>query len=791
MVKVQTARWRASVGYTDLMVQAWWESPTRYFSKELVNDMEEYMEYAIGTVSGYGLYQDGKDHTVGVNLWGIGFDELNRIAEVRLTAQADLYPFAGKKIIISSYTANRYDLTVGDSIPLLINGTKQKFMICGIAQKEGAFIADGDISVCGVVPTDTIRSLCNVRGKIDCLYLKLKNPANKAQLQRILERRYDLYQVREPFTEAEIRTQNNKVKMPFLALTIILSFMSIYIINSTFKVITFERLPDIGAFRSIGAGKYRISGMLLLESLFYGSAGGMAGCLLGVCILYLMSIFTMPVGDGGYRAAISFEPKQLIFTFAAAVLLCLVSSIRPILRVNKIPVKDIILNMVENRKRSRLLRVFAGISVMGFGVFAPILVKGDYSVYINAVCIAAIIAGLVLLIPFLAKIIIRLIDPVYTVLFGNIGGIAVKNLRDNRSMNGSVSLLAIGISCVLFVNTLSFSTFQEIENYYDRNTYEIYMSAKGADNRFLQDIRTTPGVKEVTKVLGLGGIELVNEGDAIGLTQGVDTNNYLSYNNLSMPGDREELLNLLDKGRGILLTNRLRDRFGLKAGDKLQLRAWGKSRVYTVAGFFRSIENSGDYALMSEKYMRLDMGWRDGFYSVLMIKTDEDPDKVVESLKAKFVRQQPYIKTVRNMKLENILYNEQIYLIARGFSIITMLAGILGIFNNLAIYFIQRRRHLAMYRSAGMSRVQLVSMLFIEALTTGLIGSLAGITAGVLMILSGEGLLKSLEIEINTHYSGTQLILSLILGIVISVIASVWPALKSSRLNLMEAIKYE
>jgi putative ABC transport system permease protein len=96
-----------------------------------------------------------------------------------------------------------------------------------------------------------------------------------------------------------------------------------------------------------------------------------------------------------------------------------------------------------------------------------------------------------------------------------------------------------------------------------------------------------------------------------------------------------------------------------------------------------------------------------------------------------------------------------------------------------------------MYRSVGMSKLQTIKMIFVEALTMGLIGSVSGVLSGMLMIISGAGLLRSLEMETKIHYSAEQLILCMIFGIIISVIASIWPALKSSKLNLMEAIKYE
>lgn len=790
MVKVQTERWRASVGYTDILVQAWWESPSSYFNEENISDAQDYFEYAVGTVSGYGLYHYGNDKKQGFNLYGIDYNELNKMTKVNLLEGSEVAPFGGMKIIISKYTANKYKLGVGDSIPLDINGARHKFLVCGVAQSMGPFIADGE-TVCGVVPPDTIRSLYNVRGKIDTLLLKLKNPANKQQMMQILARRYPKYNVKEPFTEQEIRSQNNKIKMPFMALTIILSFMSIYIISSTFRVIIFERMPDIGTFRSIGAEKKRINKMLVLESLIYGSAGGILGCLLGIVVLYFMSKFTMPSLEEGYKATIAFQPSQLLFSFLMSVLLSLISSIKPIHRVNKIPIKDIILNTVGGFKNNKLLTAIAGFMLMGFGTFAPILIKGKYSVYINTICIVAVIAAVVMIIPFITKGIIKILERIYAVSFGNIGSIAVKNLRENRSINGSISLLAIGISCVLFVNTLSYSTLKELVNYYDNNNFEIIMSAKNADKEYLQAIRATEGVKEVSKIMGTGGIDIMNKGDTIGYIEGVDTEDILQFRNLQLSGDREQIVDMLGKGRGILVTNRLKERFNLSLGDDLNLREWGKLSTFKVIGFFESIENSGDYAIISEKYMKLNKWWDDNYYSTLLIKTEGNPEAVVKNLKTRFAKQQPFVQTMEEMKRTNILYNEQIFLIAKGFSVITMLAGILGIFNNLIINFIQRKRFLAIYRSIGMSKAQLIKMILIEAFTMGVIGSIAGVASGIIMILSGAGLLESLEMEMTIHYSAVQLTLCLVLGIIISIIASIWPALKSSKLNLMEAIKYE
>jgi len=61
--------------------------------------------------------------------------------------------------------------------------------------------------------------------------------------------------------------------------------MSIFIIYSSYKVITLGRLPIIGTFRSFGATKKAVASILLLESLFYGCMGGLIDIPVGILVL--------------------------------------------------------------------------------------------------------------------------------------------------------------------------------------------------------------------------------------------------------------------------------------------------------------------------------------------------------------------------------------------------------------------------------------------------------------------------------------------------------------------------
>jgi len=97
-----------------------------------------------------------------------------------------------------------------------------------------------------------------------------------------------------------------------------------------------------------------------------------------------------------------------------------------------------------------------------------------------------------------------------------------------------------------------------------------------------------------------------------------------------------------------------------------------------------------------------------------------------------------------------------------------------------------------MYRSLGMSKSQNIKVLFIESLTGGVIGGVTGILSSILLInIIPYIAYSSSNFLIPMHYSVKTFAIAFILGIIVMIIASIGPASKSSKLNIIEAIKYE
>ncbi|MCX7711021.1 MAG: FtsX-like permease family protein [Clostridia bacterium] len=790
MVKMFEDRMRNYYGNADILIFSNQKSPSSFFTDGEAQKFKDKLQYIIGETQSSGSYTFNRNETLTISLRGSSLEDYQQMNPVYFAGEKDLYPFEGKKLILSKNTVEKYKFKLGDTIDLQINNSKHRFTLSGIAEPTGLFTDDG-MNTFGIVPFDALNSIYSAHGRSNLLSIKVKNPEEKLKMIAELSKVYERYTVKEPISKEELKQQTQGMTTSFLLMAFIVTIMSIFIIYTSFKVVTMERLPVIGTFRSIGATRKMTDFVLVVESILYGVIGGLAGCILGIGILYLMAIASKPVWVKGFKVAIEFSPIQLAYAFIFAIVLALISCLIPILKVSKIPVKDIVLNSLEKQKKKTHWKLVLGFAFLGFAFIAPPLAPKELALFVDITGMALSVSAVVLLVPYLTALFVKLFEKVYIYIFGNEGILAVKNLRENKSILNNISLLAIGISSLLMINTISFSVVTELTSFYRSATFDIWIMHMGGMNKtFESTLAKTAGIQDLYSVYEAHQVDVEShKGNRISLVQGVDKDKFEHFWNMEMSDNPKALMTKLDSGRYVILTYTLKEKLGVKKGDIITLKMKAGSKSFEIIGFASTLRNNGSYALISEKYVKADS--ESQFYSNVFIKTNKDPEEVLKELQGKFARRYPFMRTVKQMELLEKQSNENIFLILKGFSILALIIGIFGVLNNLIISFIERKRALAMFRSIGMSKPQIVKMLFIEAFSAGLIGGITGIGGGFLMIWGVPYVLMSINMFVPITYPVLTLGNYLISGIVIVLAASISPALKSSRLQIIEAIKYE
>jgi len=126
------------------------------------------------------------------------------------------------------------------------------------------------------------------------------------------------------------------------------------------------------------------------------------------------------------------------------------------------------------------------------------------------------------------------------------------------------------------------------------------------------------------------------------------------------------------------------------------------------------------------------------------------------------------------------------------FAFIAVFVAVFIIFNTFNVLVAQRTRELALLRALGAGRGQVLGAVVGEAALVGLIAGVVGLLGGVgvaaalralIQVLSGGGLVTvSLQVQPRT------VVISMIVGFVVTVLAATWPAVRASRIPPVAAM---
>jgi putative ABC transport system permease protein len=794
---------RMQTGQAALLIRAGEQSPSRYF--RIAADPVEGVALTAGEVSMGGVYtvprnggngESAMAQTAQLHIRGFQLEELEQFNPVNFRQIAAGVPFEGNHIILSQLFADKYSFETGDVIHLEIEGALRRLVVWGIARPTGIFRDSPQSETrTAIVPLGYAASLAGSPGSVSTGYVVLTPGAQEADVQARLETVYPRCEVQPPFTAGDISGMLDTIIMPFFLMTTMVLFISVFIIYSTFKVITVERLPVIGTFRSIGATKQTTDRVLLGESLAYGIIGGLLGLGAGIGILYVMTaILANDPWSGQMDFSMEFGPGQLAAAFFLAVVVSLVSSWIPIRRVSKIPIKDLVLNLVEGHSSRKRWKSVAAVVLLLFGTLAPRLAPHSLSLPASVLGIFATITGVVMAVPLLTKGFLFLFGHFYGMIFGNEGVLAVKNLKDNKNILNNITLLTIGIAVLLMINTISYSVGVEVLNAYRDWQFDLMVSVSQSDRSTEQSLRAVPGVASTYAAREQWGEITVSSHDyPLRYLQGIDPvtyRDYVAFRPLN-GADQDELLNRLSEGRYLIAASMMQKALQLKVGDVLTLDMPAGPKEYQVIGFYDSLMMNGSNAMIHQQYYRTDMGSR--FVDTYFVRIEEGAaaDQVLASIQSKFQRRGVWGQTLQTLEDMNTEANNQFFMILKGFSILAMAIGVFGVFNNYVISFIERRRSLAIMKSVGMSRRQVIKMIFAEAVTGGCIAGAVGVMGAILMLLGVPYLMDATNVPIAIHFVNSFFLTAIQGGIIIAVLASVSPALKNARMNIVEAIKYE
>ncbi len=663
----------------------------------------------VGMVNTIALYkEDG--YYENFDVIAANVNELNDINPPRLLGGASLDSFTGNEIILPDRFASKFNSVPGGSLTLWISGKPYEFTVAAIAAYDTVFLRHTR-GTTALVPIETLTAILCMGEKYSQLLIEPSSGTTTGKLQSLLrERLPDQYTVNRIVNEAQIESDGRQKSLPFYLISFFSLTMSVFIIYSSYKVITLERLPVIGTFRSIGATEKSMKNILLLESFVYGGTGALLSIPAGFLVLRLLLTGLGNSLGQGIQIPMIVSPANIFLACGAAVVTSVMSAWIPVKRVSRLPVKEVVLGLVEEQTVSNRKRLIWGASLFALSILllkARGLMGGNIQLLAGGFSILGLLVAVIIVIPAVTNGASALFERIYGRLLGNVGRLCARNMRGNKNIAQNITLLFISISAMIVITVVA--------NFAESYIGDVFRGAKlngfsDADMTpgFVEEIKALDGIDEVLPVRVMNNKIRLN-GTALPRVEGTD--DILGYGEMfAVTYEFAQALNQADSqfksGRSILISAlRMKD-LKVQAGDTVILSSGGSDYPYTVMGSFKVRSTSAD-AIIPSAFALQDFGVQN--YNVAAY-TAPSPEDVMAQIRGLFGNRSHWSRTVEEFNADAMGTIGAFLAPMRNLTWFILVLATVGIMNNLLINHIQKRRAHAMYKSVGLSSAQHVIM---------------------------------------------------------------------------------
>ncbi|MDX5661151.1 FtsX-like permease family protein [Clostridioides difficile] len=713
--------------------------------------------------------------------------QLNKINKPRLENGNSITDFSGDKIILPNRFTSKYKIKKGDSITLQIYGKSYTFQVSDIASYDTVFLRHTR-GVNALLPKETLSKIINkgsgyTRVLIESEEEMTENLVNKLSEELSTEK----YTVSNTINETKIISDARQKTMPFFLISFFALTLSIFIIYSSYKVITLERLPFIGTFRSIGANEKTVTRILMLESILYGSIGGLIAIPIGIVVLNLMLHGLGNSLEQGISIPTVISPIGVIISVIVAIIVSSFSAYIPVKKASHLPIKNIVLGTVEEKNVSNRSILFIGSIMFILSVLLPRISPENTLYLAGGFSLLGLIVATIVLIPLITDIMSIVLEFVYKNILGNEGKLAARNMKNNKNIIQNITLLFISISAVIAISVVGNFVKTYITDVFRDAELQGFADGK-MNEEFIEDVRHMDGIKNILPLYVMNN-EISGNGVTLSRLEGTDNIKLynsmfgINYTNFEI---KKQVIEAFNDKRSVILNEDTLKKVGLSIGDTITLSNDKYDFSYKIVGSFKSRANDVE-AVIPSHYAVNDFDKTNyGF----LVYTAVNPDAVMIQIRDLFGDTYNWSRTVEEFNNDSLNTISSFLSPMNKMTYFIFLLATVGIINNLLINYIQKRRSIAMYKSIGLSNKQNIKVTLIEGFTSGLLGAVIGIVISILeiqtiFIVAGPKISMKPDLDFKTF------IIVGLLGIIVTLIGSIVPIIKGKKMKLIEEIKFE
>ncbi|WAP56773.1 ABC transporter permease [Streptomyces sp. S465] len=708
-------------------------------------------------------------------------------------------PAKPDEVAINAGLAEKGHFSVGDSIGVLTGQPKRTFTVAGIFGYSGDRDSIGGEQTVAFTEPVARELMLGDNGQYSAVTVDLASGAKSATVQAALKKELGSgFEVRtgEELSKAsadrsrEVLDLVTQVLLGFAAVAVL---VGVFLIINTFSIIIAQRMRELALLRALGASRRQMIGSVLLESLVIGLVAAVIGLGLGVGLGALGASLLADTMEGLEVADLGVPASAVIVSLVVGVGVTMLAALFPALRAAKVaPIAVIRSAVAPDRRHRKQTWTGSVLLVLGAGLLMTGLV-GSGDAAMSAVLPGVLLAfiGVTLLTPLFSRPAVWLLGGLFSrSLPGQLG--RRNSARNPRRTAITASALMIGVALVTTLSTVAASAKDSVNNEIsDKLKAQLVAMGDSGDS-----MSASIDPAALRQARGLDGVAAVAAASFDTAKVGKSTQSVSSWEDWEaargMLSLRAEAGSVDELAPGTVLMNKAtaKDR-DLAVGDKVTVQLQrGEPHTYRLAGTFE------DMALANSVVIP----WADATEGFRYAQPSQAyfqlaPDASVASVQPgieKALRDSPEV-TVQSKDAIAKKFNDGFDMmlnVVQALLAVAMIIAVLGIVNTLALSVMERTKELGALRAIGLGRGQTIRMIMTESVVISLFGAVLGVVVGAGLGLAVAHSMRSQGV--NTLSLPWSLMAVYLVGAaIVGALASLGPARRGARLNVLRAVTQE
>jgi putative ABC transport system permease protein len=709
-------------------------------------------------------------------------------------------------VLISSVTAERLGLEVGDRLNILVAGAPQSVVILDLLRAEGQ--ANAALEGLMIADIASAQEILNKVGKLDRIDLTLaKDQAAEDRIRPWLPDGIEL--VAAKTRNAATAQMTRAFGINLRAMSLLALVVGMFLIYNTMTFSVLQRRGLIGTLRVLGLTPGGIFRQVLSEAALIGFAGTLLGIGLGLGLGQgLVHLVTRTINDLYFVLTVNqllVSPGVLIKGLLVGVAAAVVAALGPAIEAARLSPSAVQHRSTLEHRAHRLVPGLAIAGALLLLLAGGLLLIPSKSLILGFVALFVLIVGASLTAPLIVVALSTLAGRPLGWLAGSAGRLAARSVAATLSRTGmAIAALAVAVSATVGVGIMVGSFRATVDNWIQHTLQaDIYVAApprvstRGPDPlppSVLDRVESVPGVAETSTGRALRLDSTFGPVDALILQPATASRQGFRLKE----GDMTQAWRQFSAGKAVLVSEPLAYRHQLAINDSIQLHTDQGVQSFPIGGIFYDYGSDQGMILIPRKLY--DNFWNDRSISSIGLYLDptvaptltlrEASDRVRKALAGSY---QVEIRSNREIRELSLQVFDRTFAITNVLRLLAMGVAFIGILTALMAQQLERAKEVAILRATGFTPRQVWGMVTLQTGFMGFNAALLALPLGWLMSLVLIVVInqRSFGWSMDIIVPGGVLLEALALALAAAILAGLYPAWRMARAAPADALREE